>query len=423
MHRFQTGNQAYLGCKVGFAMKYDVVVVGAGPAGSTAAKCLAEKGINVLLIDKSKFPRDKTCGGGLPTRVWKRFPYIEELIDSVSYGSITHSSSLKYKFEFIRDKPLIVTVLRNEFDNGLVKIAVEKGATFFDGKQVTDIMIYDDKTTIQLDDRKKIEAQVVIGCDGIKSIVAEKSGFSQKDSKKCIGLLQEKSMTAKQLDTFFTEKRLVHLFIKTQGIAGYGWIFPKKKHINIGMGVFESVLDPSKPKINLKESYKKYIQLLKEKKILPNDFVVDNLTGGTLPVFPLKKTYSNRILLCGDAAGFINPITGEGIYYAMTSGEIAASVVAEALNVGDTSEKYLSNYQTFWKNDFGKDLKILGRFNNRWGTSSEKLVRFLSKDEKLAKLIVGVTGGQLSISKYRIKLLLRYIYVSLKDLFSKNEKN
>ena len=253
MHRFQTGNQAYLGCKVGFAMKYDVVVVGAGPAGSTAAKCLAEKGINVLLIDKSKFPRDKPCGGGLPTRVWKRFPYIEELIDSVSYGSITHSSSLKYKFEFIRDKPLIVTVLRNEFDNGLVKIAVEKGATFFDGKQVTDIMIYDDKTTIQLDDRKKIEAQVVIGCDGIKSIVAEKSELSQKDSKKCIGLLQEKSMTAKQLDTFFTEKRLVHLFIKTQGIAGYGWIFPKKKHINIGMGVFESVLDPSKPKINLKE--------------------------------------------------------------------------------------------------------------------------------------------------------------------------
>jgi len=151
--------------------------------------------------------------------------------------------------------------------------------------------------------------------------------------------------------------------------------------------------------------------------------VVDNLTGGTLPVFPLKKTYSNRILLCGDAAGFINPITGEGIYYAMTSGEIAASVVAEALNVGDTSEKYLSNYQTFWKNDFGKDLKILGRFNNRWGTSSEKLVRLLSKDEKLAKLIVGVTGGQLSISKYKIKLLLRYIYVSLKDLFSKNEKN
>jgi flavin-dependent dehydrogenase len=129
------------------------------------------------------------------------------------------------------------------------------------------------------------------------------------------------------------------------------------------------------------------------------------------------------VLLCGDAAGFINSITGEGIYYAMVSGEIAAGVAAEALEADDTSEQSLSRYQTRWKNDFGKDLKILGRFNRQWGKKSEKIVRLLSKDEKLAKLIVGVTGGQLSISKYRIKLLLRYIYVSLKDLFSKNEKN
>jgi flavin-dependent dehydrogenase len=107
----------------------------------------------------------------------------------------------------------------------------------------------------------------------------------------------------------------------------------------------------------------------------------------------------------------------------MVSGEIAAGVAAEALEADDTSEQSLSRYQTRWKNDFGKDLKILGRFNRQWGKKSEKIVRLLSKDEKLAKLIVGVTGGQLSISKYRIKLLLRYIYVSLKDLFSKNEKN
>jgi flavin-dependent dehydrogenase len=76
-------------------------------------------------------------------------------------------------------------------------------------------------------------------------------------------------MSAKQLDTYFTEKRLAHLFIKTQGIVGYGWIFPKKKHINIGLGKFESAKDSSKPKINLKESYEKYIELLKDEKILP----------------------------------------------------------------------------------------------------------------------------------------------------------
>ncbi|MCK5112533.1 MAG: FAD-dependent monooxygenase, partial [Thermoplasmatales archaeon] len=73
-------------------MKYDVVIVGAGPSGSTAAKCLAEKEVKVLLIDKEKFPRDKPCGGGLSTKVLKRFPYVIDLIDSISYGSITYSS-------------------------------------------------------------------------------------------------------------------------------------------------------------------------------------------------------------------------------------------------------------------------------------------------------------------------------------------
>ena len=152
---------------------------------------------------------------------------------------------------------------------------------------------------------------------------------------------------------------------------------------------------------------------------MPKSFTIKNVNGATLPVFPLEKTYTDHVLLCGDAAGFINSITGEGIYYAMVSGEIAAGVAAEALEADDTSEQSLSRYQIRWKDDFGKDLKIIGRFNRRWGTESEKLVRLLSKDEKLAKLIVGVTGGQLSISKYKIKLLLRYIYASIKDLFSK----
>ena len=400
-------------------MKYDVVIVGAGPAGSTAAKYLAEKKYKVLLIDKDAFPRDKPCGGGLPTRVVKQFPYIEEFIDSISYGSYTHSSSLRYTLKFVRDKPLLATVLRKDFDDRLVKLAVHAGATFLCEKTVKDVTIQKDKAVILLGDEEKIEAEIVLGCDGMRSVVAEKTNLCKKIDDICICLVQEQPMSTKLLKKYFTDKKIVHLFIKTQGIAGYGWIFPKKKHLNIGMGQFESAIDASKPKTNLKESYRNYIDLLKEKKMLPKSFKIENVKGGTLPVFPLKKTYTDRVLLCGDAAGFVNSITGEGIYYAMVSAQMAADVAVEAIKADDTSEQFMSQYQKIWMNDFGRDLKLLGRFNKQWGKDSERIVRLLSNDETFAKLLIGVTGGRISISKYKKALLLRYIYLYLKDLFRK----
>ncbi len=424
MHQSLNGNPVSSGCKreVGFFMMYDVVVIGAGPAGSTAAKCLAENNIKVLLLDKSEFPRDKPCGGGLPTRVLKRFPYIEPLIDSISFGSSTYSSSHRYKFDLIREKPLLFNVIRKEFDYGLVNLALKAGATFLEGKTVVDVSIQQNNASVKLDDGQSIETQMIISCDGTRSIVAEKTNLSKQMQTLCIALVQEQPMTPKQLDTYFTKKRLVHLFIKAQGIAGYAWVFPKKQCVNIGIGEFQSALSKSKPNVPLKDTYEKFIAVLKEKKLLPEKFIVENLKGATLPIFPLKNTYRDRLVLCGDAAGFINPITGEGIYYAMVSGQIASKVIVDGLKQNDLSKEFLSHYQTLWYNDFGKDLKLLGRFNYQWGKDSEKIVRLFTKDKKFAQLTTGVIGGQISFSKYKGALIIRYVYASIKDLFSKKKK-
>jgi len=403
-------------------MNYDVVVVGAGPAGATAAKDLAEKGIQVLILDKETFPREKPCGGGLPTRVLKRFPYIEPYIDSVSYGSITYSSSLRYKLDVIREKPLVMMVLRREFDHGLLNLAIKAGAKFQGGKSVIDVVIQKEKVSIMLEDGQTIQAQMVIGCDGMRSVVAEKTNLSKKLEVLCVSLMQEQPLSPQQLTSFFTKKRLIHLFIKAHGVAGYGWVFPKKNCVNVGIGEFQSAISKAKPKIPLKETYEAFISLLKEERILPQDFPIENLKGATLPIFPLENTYGDRVILCGDAAGFINPITGEGIYYAMVSGSIGAAVIAEALKAQDLSHQFLSRYQTYWNHDFGKDLKLLGRFNSQWGTNSEKIVRLMTVDKKFAKLIIGVTGGQISITKYKGALILRYLYALLKNLFNRKKK-
>jgi len=403
-------------------MKYDVVVVGAGPAGATAAKCLAERGVKVLLLDAEAFPREKPCGGGLPTRVQKRFPYIEPFIDSISYGSITYSSSLRYRLTLIRERPLLLTVLRKKFDYELVALACKSGATFQDNRTVIDVSVRTDDVLVMLQDGDTIEAQAVIGCDGMRSVVAEKTNLCKKLESLCISLVQEQPMTQKQLDTFFTKKRLVHLFIKAQGIAGYGWMFPKKHCVNIGIGEFQSALHRSKQKASLKETYETFIDMLKKQHFIPDDFPVEGLKGATLPIFLLENTYGDRVLLCGDAAGFINPITGEGIYYAMSSGQIAAGVIAEGLKAQDLSKHFLSRYQKAWNKDFGKDLKILGRFNYQWGKDSERIVRMMTEDKKFAKLIVGVTGGQISFSKYKGTLFIRYLYTSFKDIWMKRKR-
>ena len=123
----------------------------------------------------------------------------------------------------------------------------------------------------------------------------------------------------------------------------------------------------------------------------------------------MEKTYSDRILLCGDSSGFVNPLTGEGIYYAMSSGEIAAQVILEALDNDDMSEQFLSKYQTNWQNDFGKDLSLLFKLSYNWEKEVEKIIRLLNKDKKLLKLVFAVLHGRISISEYKRKIIMQTI--------------
>lgn len=402
-------------------MEYDIVVIGAGPAGSTAAKTLAEQGLSVLLIDKEKFPRDKPCGGGLPIRVLNRFKYVKDkgLIESYSYGGFVHSSSLKYKVELQRNEPIVAMVLRKKFDYELVKLAIESGSVFIDEKSAKDIKILKDKARILLNDGTNVESQIVVGADGVWSNIAKKSGLNQSRKNVGICLFQEYPVSRETLDRFFDEKRFCHIHMKLQGIAGYGWVFPKKEHLNIGICEFKPVVNQSRGKTKLSEVYKNYIKILKESKIIPDDLKMGQVKGGALPSFPLEKTYSDGVILCGDAGGFINPVSGEGIYYAMSSGEIAARVITEALEAGETDERFLSMYQKNWKNDFGKDIKLLLHSAKQWTKETEKFVKLASRDEKLADMALGILHGRLSIHEYRWKLVRRYLYVYFKEMFSK----
>ena len=397
-------------------MKYDVTVVGAGPAGSTTAKFLSEKGFKTLLIDKERFPRDKPCGGGLPLRVLQRFPYVvnERIIEAYSSGGTLFSPSLRHRIEIERETPILSTILRKKFDFELVNYAKDAGVVFEQGTLVSSIKISNDITRIVLHDSTTVESEIVVGADGVNSSIAKKTGLRKMGTEKGFCILQEFDVDEKTMDEYFTPSRHCYIHSRFKTVAGYGWVFPKKRQLNIGFGVIQTSKTMEKKK-NLLECYHDYIVLLKEKDLIPQALKDVPIRGGALPTRPLEKTYGKRLLLVGDAAGFINPLSGEGIYYAMASGQIAAEVIGEALEKNQMTEEFLARYQKRWKKDFGKDIRLILKVVKRGNVEhTEKLFTVADKDDKLTNLMMGVIVGELSVQQYKWKIMRRFFYSSLK---------
>jgi geranylgeranyl reductase family protein len=398
-------------------MKYDVAIVGAGPAGSTTAKFLSEKGFKTLLLDKEKFPRDKPCGGGLPMRVLQRFPYVvnDKIIESYSSSGTVFSPSLQHQIEISKSTPLMATTLRKKFDFELVKYAREAGAVFQEGTPVSNIQITNDKARVILSDGTGIDSEIIVGADGVNSIIAKNMGLRKMGTEKGVCVLQEFKVDEKIMDDYFKKSRHCYVHSRFKTVAGYGWVFPKKGHLNIGFGIIQ-VDKTQDQKLNLLECLQEYLALLKEKDLIPQHLQEAPVKGGALLAHPLEKTYGNRLLLVGDAGGFINPLSGEGIYYAMTSGQIAAEVISEALEKKQTTEEFLSNYQTRWQKDFGRDIDLILKVVKRGSMEyAERVFKIASKDPKLTDLMMGVITGQLSVQQYKWKIVRRFFYSSLKN--------
>jgi geranylgeranyl reductase family protein len=400
-------------------MKYDVTIVGAGPAGSTTAKFLAEKGFKTLLLDKEKFPREKPCGGGLPLRVLQRFPYVvtDKIIETYSSSGTVFSPSLQHKIEINKNTPLIAMTLRKKFDFELVKFAIEAGTIFQEATPASSIQITNDVAQVTVDKGTTIDSEIIVGADGVNSTLARNMGLRARGVEKGVCILQEFEVDEKIMDEYFKKSRHCYVHSRFKTAAGYGWVFPKKEHLNIGFGIIHMDKNQSQ-KLNLLTCYQDYITLLKQENLIPQHLKETPVKGGALLTHPLEKTFTDRFLLVGDAAGFINPLSGEGIYYAMSSGQIAAEVIAEALEKNQTRQEFLSQYQTRWQNDFGKDIDLILKVVKRGSMEyAETVFKIASKDPVLTDLMMGVITGQFSVQQYKWKIVRRFFYSSLKNRF------
>lgn len=398
--------------------EYDVIVCGAGPSGSTAAKYLAEEGHRVLLLDKSKFPRDKPCGGGLCKHI-AEFDYIREKIEkapsdfleSICLRGKIVSPSMQYVTDYLSEESLFYNIRRKKFDYELVQFAIDAGAEFLENSKVKEVFTTQEKAVVQLASGKELSCEVIVGAEGTYDIAAkhlrEKEGLEEKWEKN-LGLVvvEEFEVGEKFIDKVYGKERTAMINLKHANLHGYAWVFPKHNILNIGYGGFNDEMK----KIDIKQEFRNYLDFLKKNGYLPEEIGSKKLKGALLSLRGnIKKTYTDRIVIIGDAAGFVSPLTGEGIYYAMDSGRIASEVISKALEKGDFSEQSLKLYQNIWMKRWGKDLKTLGFFQRMLMAWPEKFVRYGSKDEKLKKIFVDLFIGGVNPSKVKWKVISRIV--------------
>ncbi len=300
--------------------QYDAIIVGAGPSGSTAAFVLAQAGLKVALVDKSEFPRDKLCGGGLTGRSIKAFKEIFacDLKDILEFES--HGIAFYNKGQYLNkleNYQSLNFIYRCDFDHYLASKAEQAGAEFIQGFNIADI----DAATNTITDKqgKQYHANFIVGADGIKSIVSRKI-FSQSFDKNRYAIAMEAEIDR---DAF---GRHVHLPEIYYGSVewGYGWVFPKKDRITVGIaGLYK----------HNKDIKKLFVNFLQNDLGLSTDVA---MKGYYLPFGQYnKKLAKGSVLLVGDAAGLVDPITGEGIAFALESGQMAAQSIIEASQADD----------------------------------------------------------------------------------------
>jgi geranylgeranyl reductase family protein len=327
-------------------------VIGSGPAGSTAAKRCSEQGLRTILIEKSKIPRPKTCGGCVLLKALKQIDQQipESIIDQQVRGFRFYSKSLA-SVTLKSEVPVGITTTRDKFDAFLTKLAVDSGSKLCQSNELIDISIKKEGVLCKLKSDDLIMAKMIIGADGANSIVAQKSGIRQKWPNNEVGLCLETTIPLEKSEMEKIDPDILEFYFSDIPL-GYVWLFPKTFSVSLGIG--GTLASLHKPMEILTDFCSTISRTKKIQLKMSGCHAHLAPTGGFK-----RKIVTDRVMLVGDAAGFIDPFTGEGIYYAIRSGQLAALACVQSIEKDNFGKNFLEkNYTRICNDDFGKDLKI-----------------------------------------------------------------
>ena len=329
---------------------FDITIIGAGPAGSMAAKRAAEKGASVLLIEKDKY-------AGIPVRcaegVYRdEITRLVDIDDSWICSKIIFSELVSPDGNRVRaaEDASGFILDRKKFDQALAILSVESGAdlrteTYASGMKKNVHGEWEVSACTRGEDIK-IFTKVVIGADGVESRVGRWAGIDTS-----LKLREIESCCQFTLADLNIDDQTVQFYMSKEfAPGGYAWVFPKSGGLaNVGLGILGTYVKDVNPEKSLKNFVKRYF---------PEGRVISQIAGG-VPVLPgLKDMVADGVLLAGDAARQVDPLSGGGITNSMAAGIMAAEHAVRSIEQKDTSKKNLTAYQKEWDRKFGKKMRL-----------------------------------------------------------------
>jgi geranylgeranyl reductase family protein len=317
----------------------DVIVVGAGPAGATLAYELAKRGVGVLVLEKEKLPRYKCCAGGVTSKAAKLLDFdISEVVEDVIH-ELSFTFNLGSPYLGQHSQPLIYTVMRDVFDYFLVEKAQQVGAVLMDGQKVTQVQVSADWIEVSTADNI-FRSRLVVGADGAYSVVARELGMG-RSIEHVAGIEAEIVVPEEELAKW--ESR-VHIDLGCIP-GGYAWVFPKRDHLSVGVGCLASKAR------YLNRRHQKFLNSLSM-----GNYTIARSSSHLIPTRTKGRlVWQDKALLLGDAAGLADPLTGEGIYNAIQSAQLAAQVIENSLAHGKVK---LEDYQEAVDEKIMSELRI-----------------------------------------------------------------